>query len=47
MKRLKIRIESLKRFCELKENQMALACDGVTYYSVTRRGEDLIFEERR
>jgi len=43
---VKIRIEDLKRFFTLKENQTVLAGDGEVYYSVVRRGDVLIIKER-
>jgi hypothetical protein len=43
---VKLRIEDLKRFFTLKENQTVLAGDGEVYYSVVRRGDVLIIKER-
>jgi len=42
---IKIRIKDLERFCDLKENQVVKGCDGKTFYTITRKGEYLIFKE--
>jgi len=44
---IRIRIEDLKRFCDLKENEVVKGADGETYYTVTRQGDSLIIEESR
>jgi len=43
---LRLRIEDLKRFCKLKENEVVMGADGKTCYTITREGDYLVITER-